>query len=386
MSSPANVNRSAGLDYLRTASILIVIFNHFLISFFFATGKIKFDGLIALISASAVVSIEWLFVLSGFLIGAMMIRSFERSDNWATCARDFWLRRWFRTVPTYYLFLLINYLLVKYHLTDGAFEYRSLFFSQNLFEAEQTPHFFGESWSLALDEWFYLTMPIMLGLLSLLFPLGGKKSFLIASALLIVVPVIGRIAISDGFNFFQWDAFVRRITIYHLDATGWGVFAAVVNKWFPAWWRSGIEKKLGLGLALMLLGTCGSAYLVRIDVDQHTLANLISIWSITLMSGGTFLIIPWLSENFKNTVSSNRVVETISLYSYSIYLCHFPTIVLVKYFFDINQTTSSVNLILTMIFCLAMVLLSARLVFHSFEKPISDLRERFTKKVNAAPF
>ncbi|MBK7654531.1 MAG: acyltransferase [Betaproteobacteria bacterium] len=174
MSQPRDANRSAGLDYLRTASILIVIFNHFLISFFFATSKIKFEGVIALISASAVLSIEWLFVLSGFLIGAMMIRSFERSDNWAACARDFWLRRWFRTVPAYYLFIFINYLLIKYQLTEGAFEYRSLFFSQNLHEPEQTPHFFGESWSLALDEWFYLTMPIMLGLLSFVFPLVEK--------------------------------------------------------------------------------------------------------------------------------------------------------------------------------------------------------------------
>lgn len=386
MSQPRDANRSAGLDYLRTASILIVIFNHFLISFFFATSKIKFEGVIALISASAVLSIEWLFVLSGFLIGAMMIRSFERSDNWAACARDFWLRRWFRTVPAYYLFIFINYLLIKYQLTEGAFEYRSLFFSQNLHEPEQTPHFFGESWSLALDEWFYLTMPIMLGLLSFVFPLGGKKSFLIASAVLIITPVLARVAISDGFNFFQWDAAVRRITIYHLDATGWGVLAAAVNKWFPTWWRSGIGQKLGGGLLLMLAGTCGSAYLVRIGANEEALANLISIWSITLMSSGTFFIIPWLSQSFKKTFNSNRLVETISLYSYSIYLCHFPTIILVKYFFEINQFTSIIKLILIMIFCLAMVLLSASFVFHLFEKPISDLRERFTKKVNAAPF
>ena len=386
MSQNTIVNRNAGLDYLRTASILIVIFNHFLSSFFFATSKIEFSGLIALISASTVVSIEWLFVLSGFLIGTMMIRSFERSTSWSTCARDFWLRRWFRTIPAYYLFIFINYLLVKYQLAEGAFEYRTLVFSQNLYKPETTPHFFGESCPLALDDGFNLSMPILLGILSFVFPLGGKKSFLIASATLIIVPILARIAISDGFNFFQWDAAVRRITVFHLDATGWGVFAAVVNKWFPSWWRADVGKKLGIGLLLMLIGTCGSAYLVRIGSDQTLLANGISIWSISLMSGGTFLVIPWLSESFKNTNKTHKMVEIVSLYSYSIYLCHFPTIILTKYFFEINQKTSLFKILLTLPVCLALVLIFASLVFHSFEKPLSDLRERFTKRVNAAPF
>ncbi|MBK7654532.1 MAG: hypothetical protein IPJ18_04785 [Betaproteobacteria bacterium] len=49
----------------------------------------------------------------------------------------------------------------------------------------------------------------------------------------------------------------------------------------------------------MLAGTCGSAYLVRIGANEEALANVISIWSITLMSSGTFFIIPWLSQSFK---------------------------------------------------------------------------------------
>jgi peptidoglycan/LPS O-acetylase OafA/YrhL len=103
------IQRNIGLDYLRALAISIVLFNHALIGFYFEPSILKFEGLIAAISASTVLSIEWLFILSGFLIGNMMIRSFEKNQNWFSAARDFWLRRWFRTIPNYYLFLAINF-------------------------------------------------------------------------------------------------------------------------------------------------------------------------------------------------------------------------------------------------------------------------------------
>ena len=87
------------------------------------------------------ISIEWLFVLSGFLIGTMMIRSFDGDRKWLQCAKDFWLRRWFRTIPNYYLFVLVNLLLTIYGISDGVFEYRYLAFSQNLAWVEKHRHF-----------------------------------------------------------------------------------------------------------------------------------------------------------------------------------------------------------------------------------------------------
>ena len=90
----ATHSRSLGLDCLRSLSISIVLFNHALIGFFFGPGRVQFQGAIAQLSASTVLSIEWLFVLSGYLIGAMMIRSFESGrrlsldDETAPCLRN----------------------------------------------------------------------------------------------------------------------------------------------------------------------------------------------------------------------------------------------------------------------------------------------------------
>ena len=74
--------RNFGLDVLRTVAITVVLLNHGYLGFFVANGLSKWEGWNAAISACAVFSIEWLFVLSGFLIGSMMIRSFETRGGW----------------------------------------------------------------------------------------------------------------------------------------------------------------------------------------------------------------------------------------------------------------------------------------------------------------
>ncbi|MCB2033267.1 MAG: hypothetical protein KDF57_08070, partial [Ottowia sp.] len=122
--------RNFGLDVLRSLAISAVLMNHAYLGFFVANGLSKWEGWRAALSACAVFSIEWLFVLSGFLIGSMMIRSFETRAGWWASARDFWLRRWFRTIPNYYLFLAINAALAWWGIEEGRFSWSFAAFSQ----------------------------------------------------------------------------------------------------------------------------------------------------------------------------------------------------------------------------------------------------------------
>ena len=378
-------NRNIGLDYLRSLAIVIVIANHGLLGFFIDTSQIKFEGVTAALSASTVISIEWLFVLSGFLIGAMMIRSFEKNSHWWACARDFWLRRWFRTFPNYYLFVLVNFLLVTYGIAKGEFDFKYLIFSQNLAWPEPTPHFFGESWSLALDEWFYLVMPIMVGAIGLLTP-NKKAAFLWAACLLIILPTMGRILHSTPTDFFQWDAEIRRTTIYHLDATGWGVLAAAVNKWFPSWWKKDAGQKAVYGVLSM-----GAGLFFVVGLLQPTWMNPVlyafgNAFSITLLAGGTFLVVPWLTSWRARKYVLSWVVAKLSLFSYSIYLVHFPLIFIFRHFIYIDQNSPASTLVLVVAGWLLAIFFFSALLFHWFEKPVADLRESFTKRVDASPF
>lgn len=378
--------RNLGLDYLRTVAIVIVLLNHGLIGLFIATGQVKWQGLTAYLSASAVISIEWLFVLSGFLIGTMMIRSFEQPGTWWARSRDFWLRRWFRTLPNYYLFLLVNALLVYWGVGEGVFDWTFLVFSQNLYRAEPVPHFFGESWSLAMDEWFYVLMPILIGLVMWLFRCGIKPAVFSASAVLIGFPLAMRYGHAVPEDFFAWDADIRRLTLYHLDATGWGVLAAALNRWRPTWWTTRRGIRAAQGCLLMLSGLAMVWLSIAGHWPDNALGRLINALCLSLMCCGTLLVLPWLTQVKIVSPTTQYVVEVTSLYSYSIYLAHFPVLFVVRHLLGLNASTSLLEMCFAVLLWVAAVYMLSALVFRWLEMPVSKLRSRVTKHVDASPF
>ena len=378
--------RNPGLDYLRTLSISIVLANHCLIGFFFDTGRAQWSGLTKYLSASAIVSIEWLFVLSGYLIGTMMIRSFERPGTWFSRTRDFLLRRWFRTIPNYYLFLLVNVVLVYLGVAAGTFQWSFLVFSQNLVFPERQPHFFGESWSLATDEWFYFLMPLILGLVMLYRRIGVQKAFVVTAAILIAGPIVTRSLHEVPADFFAWDAQIRRITVFHLDATGWGVLAAAINRWHKDWWTRNAGVKALVGAATTLLGLAMIWLLVGAGWQEGREYVAMNALSLTLMGAGTFLILPWLTSLAVPSGVFDHFVEKTSLYSYSIYLCHFPLIFIVRHVLSVSREAGDATIGLAVVIWLAMVYAVSAAVFYKFEKPVSDLRERYTRRVSTMPF
>ena len=101
---------------------------------------------------------------------------------------------------------------------------------------------------------------------------------------------------------------------------------------------------------------------------------------------GTLLVLPAVTRLPPVEGWTNTFVERTSLYSYSIYLAHFPLIFVLTAALKLNSETSgTVIVIVTALWLICVFALSA-LVFHAFEKPVSDLRERFTKAVSASPF
>ena len=383
---PPRYQRNFGLDVLRSLSICVVLANHGYLGFFVSTGLSKWEGWRAALSACAVFAIEWLFVLSGFLIGSMMIRSFEARGGWWASARDFWLRRWFRTVPNYYLFLAVNAALAWWGLEEGRFSWSFALFSQNLAWAQTKPLFFAEAWSLALDEWFYFLMPILLGAVAWRWRLQRHHLFWVVALLLILVPSVLRSVVTPPAHFFAWDEHIRRVTIMHLDATGWGVAAAILNRWHGAWWGRHQGVKAAVGGALMLGAVAAMFYFMRIDWRGFAGGRFNDLVLIAAPSLGVVLMLPWLANLRVRAGGLRWLAARIGDYSYSVYLCHFPLLLIMVHAlkalgWDIGPIVGWVVLA-----WLTAVLAVSALVFHSFEKPVSDLRERFTRRVQAGPF
>ncbi len=80
------------------------------------------------------------------------------------------------------------------------------------------------------------------------------------------------------------------------------------------------------------------------------------------------------------------IAGRISLYSYSIYLVHFPALFVMCRLFGVDSSIGTAKLIAAVMVWLATTIAVSALVFHSFEGPVSDIRERFTRRVNANPF
>ncbi len=385
-SPAARYQRNFGLDMLRTLAISVVLMNHGYFGFFLATGLSDWSGWHAALSACAVFSIEWLFVLSGFLIGSMMIRSFETRGAWWASARDFWLRRWFRTIPNYYLFLLVNALLAWWGIEQGRFAWSFAVFSQNLFKAETKPLFFAEAWSLALDEWFYFLMPLLLGAVAWLVRLERRHLFWVVAGLLIGVPTVLRSLVTPSTDFFNWDDNIRRVTLMHLDATGWGVAAAILNRWHPQWWGRAQGRKALLGLALTLGAAAAMFYFMLVGWGRFAGGRFNDLALIVAPGVGTVLILPWLTARRGGIWGVRWLAARVGDYSYSIYLCHYPLIALITHFIKAWAIDPAPIVGWLVLLWVLLVFAVSALVFHSFEKPSSDLRERFTRRVQAGPF
>ena len=102
-----------------------------------------------------------LFVLSGFLIGRIIFRVIE-GRNFSSLVR-FYNRRWWRTLPNYYFFFALHIVFYYVFSIEENIDWRGLFFLQNVNSPPEG--FFRESWSLAVEEWFYLVFPFIWWLL-----------------------------------------------------------------------------------------------------------------------------------------------------------------------------------------------------------------------------
>ena len=107
----------------------------------------------------AVLGVELFFVLSGYLIGGLLIR--EIRDTGTFGMRQlyrFLARRWMRTIPAYWLVLtiMIPLWLFVVHKTLSLKVLGYFFFLQNFI----TPHpgFYSVGWSLSVEEWFYIVL------------------------------------------------------------------------------------------------------------------------------------------------------------------------------------------------------------------------------------
>lgn len=300
-------NRVFGLDIIRAIAIFYVLLTH--------SGKFVPWSIMPYYRKFIYDGVGIFFVLSGFLIGGILIKQVENYKFNFSALLYFWIKRWSRTLPNYYLFLLFfigsNYLLSN----NFSFkDYSSYFiFSQNLFSAPI--EFFGHSWSLSVEEWFYVSFPLLLLISNYLSPLKFKFNFLIGVISIIVLITVWRFLKID--ETYTWDLFRNIIysVAFRYDSLMFGMLGAFVSYYYPNFWSR--NKNLFLIISIMLfIGFFLIQELLPIEYKTYYLrASIFSLTSLTVLFS-----LPYFSNLRQSKNILVKPLTYLSLISYSVYL------------------------------------------------------------------
>ncbi len=152
-------NHFPALHGLRVLAILSVVQIH--VTVVLAWGQMLTPSTLTRLSSAVWFGMDLFFVLSGFLIGSMLLS--DAASNKRTIAR-FYARRAFRTIPLYLFVLLVLWRIEKpalsLHTIWPEFVYLTPYLSSNTNHVVM-PY----AWSLCVEEHFYLTAPLLLLLL-----------------------------------------------------------------------------------------------------------------------------------------------------------------------------------------------------------------------------
>lgn len=353
------MNRIFGLDLMRFIAISFVLVGHG----WFLLGDM---GLIAhYIKGIFVFGVEIFFVLSGFLIGGILLRDFEKSFT-PHDVLHFWKRRWFRTMPNYLLFLLINYIGFSFLSSNFSWNWQYLFFLQNF--AWMPDGFFSVSWSLAIEEWFYLIIPLAIYSLKFL-PLK-------LATLLVIIAIISFCTImrlyGSIYQGYAWNEELRLVTIYRLDSLMYGVFAAWLNHYKKTLFTSCTKQTFIVAIVCI----CTAIYFRNSSLIESN--AVISAIFFPLSCIGFMFLLPTLSTwriNSNNIITKS--ITSISTWAYSLYLIHVPLLEVVKIFANKFPTVYSFpfNLLVFFSWLLTSIFLSF-MIYKFFEKPMMNLRDK----------
>jgi peptidoglycan/LPS O-acetylase OafA/YrhL len=304
------------IDGLRAIAVMMVIAFHAFPSIF----------------KGGFVGVDIFFVISGYLISTILLRSLSQQTFSLT---QFYRNRIKRIFPAL-LIVLIFCLIAGWHLLT-AVEFKQLgkhvaagsVFISNIVYMGESGYFDTASdtkpllhlWSLAVEEQFYIVLPL------LLWYLYKTKTKALEVIVLIAVCsfLLALFATSDAtVRFYSpqtrfWELLIGTIiACYQYRATTEqnlnGRVAQLVIGWLTKW--PNFFSMLGIALIAISM--------VVINRQQTTP----SAWTLIPTIGASLLIVVGMKGWFNRAILSSRVFVAIGLISYPLYLWHWPLLVL----------------------------------------------------------
>ncbi len=346
-------DRNIGLDLFRVVAVSIVVVGHYFEHFsnlYFT--NVLLDG------------VEMFFVLSGFLIGNIFLNAEINSKNeFLSFSKKFYIRRWFRTLPNYYLFLFVNILFVYFGIYDGIINFNAsayFVFLQNF--SKPLDLFFWESWSLAVEEWFYLLLPAILVSVVVIFKSKFQNAYLYTFLILMIFPLLYRIfTYNSNADQSTYYLYFRKLVLTRLDSIAYGLGAALVIKFY--------EESVYKGrFVLFTIGIIGLIVLKIYVIDWNSFFK--QTIALSFESLFTVMLLPlFYFANIKQKILKAPIVF-IAIISYSMYLVHLPVIYLIK------KSSFGYNQIIFLVIYLISVIVVSTISYLIWERPTTKIRNR----------
>ena len=198
-----------GLDTLRALAVMFVIVAHWG-PHSFETEPLNF--IFSKLMPSGMFGVDLFFVLSGYLITKILLNARnEAPDNKLQIIKSFYVRRMLRIFPIYFLLVFIiafvlNDMYVRDHLA-----YFLTYTSNFLFFKENSFPLFSHTWSLAVEEQFYIVWPwIMI--------YSPKKHILKVILLSIIIGLISSLVLDHSYGIFSTILLLPCITAFAIGA------------------------------------------------------------------------------------------------------------------------------------------------------------------------
>ena len=345
-----------GLDGIRAIAVIMVLAYHLKLALF----------------KSGFLGVTVFFVLSGYLITGILISEVEEEGT--IDLKNFWLRRIRRLVPAVMsmavVIIFVSAVVNRVIFTKGCKDFLAsvlgfnnwwqIFNKVSYFEAAGVPSPFTHCWSLAIETQFYLIYPlILLGIYKLAKSRGegrAKRGLLFAGVtlLLALISVILMIVLFDP----QQDA----SRVYY--GTDTRVFSLLFGALLAILWEYRMVPRRLSASVNMVLGSVSFAVLFVMTIAINGSSNF---WYRGGQFFGTILTVlmvyavsgrkTWLSRFL-----SNPVLKWIGDRSYSIYLWHYPIILLISKGIKASWWITLIEIVLSVVL--------AELSYRFIETPI----------------
>ena len=345
-----------GLDGIRAIAVIMVLAYHLKLALF----------------KSGFLGVTVFFVLSGYLITGILISEVEEEGT--IDLKNFWLRRIRRLVPAVMsmavVIIFVSAVVNRVIFTKGCKDFLAsvlgfnnwwqIFNKVSYFEAAGVPSPFTHCWSLAIETQFYLIYPlILLGIYKLAKSRGegrAKRGLLFAgiTLLLALISVILMIVLFDP----QQDA----SRVYY--GTDTRVFSLLFGALLAILWEYRMVPRRLSASVNMVLGSVSFAVLFVMTIAINGSSNF---WYRGGQFVGTILtvLVIYAVSGRKTLLSrllSHPVLKWIGDRSYSIYLWHYPIILLISKGIKASWWITLIELVLSVVL--------AELSYRFIETPI----------------